>query len=61
MGQIDGLRERVDRLEKMVENLQDALYRHSVHEDERIDDLRRRTEPEEIARSLSADARRRGL
>jgi vacuolar-type H+-ATPase subunit I/STV1 len=59
--QVDELRERLERLEAMVENLQDALYRHSVHEDERIDDLRHRTEPEEIARSLSHDARRRGL
>ena len=59
--QVDELRERLERLETMVENLQDALYRHSVHEDERIDDLRHRTEPEVIARSLSDDARRRGL
>ena len=59
--QVDELRERLERLEALVENLQDALYRHSLHEDERIDDLRHRTEPEEIARSLSDDARRRGL
>ena len=39
----------------------DALYRQAVREDETRADLRQRTEPERIARELSADARRRGL
>ncbi len=55
------LRDRVAELEAMVEGLQDALYRHSRQEDERIAELRHRTEPEEMARALSEDARRRGL
>jgi hypothetical protein len=55
------LRGRVERLETMVEDLQDALYRHARHEDERIAELQRRTEPENVARKLSDDARRRGL
>lgn len=55
------LNERVARLEAVVEGLQDALYRQSQHHDERMDELRRRTEPDEIARALSEDARRRGL
>jgi hypothetical protein len=60
-GELTALRERVDSLEAMVEGLQDALYRQAVHHDEQIDDLVRRIAPEEVARSLSADARRRGL
>jgi hypothetical protein len=58
---LEDLRARVDALEGLVEGLQDALYRQSRHEDERIDELRRRLEPDELARALSADARRRGL
>lgn len=42
---IEDLRERVQRLETMVEGLQDALYRHARHEDARIGELQRRTAP----------------
>jgi hypothetical protein len=55
------LRERVERLETVVEGLQDALYRQAQHHDEDFEELRRSLHPEEIARALSADARRRGL
>jgi hypothetical protein len=58
---VEALGERLERLEAVVEGLQDALYRQSRRQDERIDEIRRRTEPDEIARALSADARRRGL
>jgi hypothetical protein len=57
----DDLRDRVERLETLVEGLQDALYRHSQQEDERIAELQRRTRPENVARVLSDDARRRGI
>lgn len=57
----DDLRDRVERLETLVEGLQDALYRHSQQEDERIAELQRRTQPENVARVLSDDARRRGI
>jgi hypothetical protein len=60
-GELAALRQRVDVLESMVEGLQDALYRQAVHHDDQIDELVHRTSPEEVARSLSADARRRGL
>jgi hypothetical protein len=59
--ELAALRKRVDALEAMVEALQDALYRQAVHHDGQIDELVHRTSPEEVARSLSADARRRGL
>jgi hypothetical protein len=58
---IEALHARVERLEEVVEGLQDALYRHARHQDERIEELQRSMEPGELARTLSADARRRGL
>jgi hypothetical protein len=52
---------RTDHLEAELEGLQDALYRQARREDETLEKLRRRTEPDRIARELSDDARRRGL
>ena len=57
----DALHARIDRLEAMVEGLQDAVHRESVRQNERMDELQRRTEPGELRRALSDDARRRGL
>lgn len=63
-----GLQQRLERLEARVEHLdaalellQDAVYRQAVREDNNIGELRRRTEPAQLARDLSRDARRRGL
>jgi len=58
---IDLILDRLERLETVVEGLQDAVYRESQRHDESIEDLRARTEPGEMARALSEDARRRGL
>jgi hypothetical protein len=58
---LDALWARLERLETAVEDLQDALYRQSLRQDESLSELRHRTEPGEIARVLSDDARRRGL
>jgi hypothetical protein len=52
---------RPGHLEAELEGLQDAVYRRALAEDEQIDDLRRRTAPDQLARDLSEDARRRGL
>jgi hypothetical protein len=52
---------RIEHLETALEGLQDALYRHEVLDKENISDLHRRMDPEQIARDLSRDARRRGL
>jgi uncharacterized protein YukE len=52
---------RVEHLEAELEGLQDAVHRQAVHERENIGELRRRTEPEHLARELGRDARRRGL
>ena len=58
---LDRLTARVEHLEAELEGLQDAVYRRALVEDERIDELRARTAPEQLARDLSEDARKRGL
>jgi prefoldin subunit 5 len=58
---IEALERRVDQLEAQLEGLQDAVHRDAVRRDEREAQLERRTEPQQMARSLSRDARSRGL
>jgi hypothetical protein len=58
---VERLEARVEHLEAELEGLQDAVYRRALAEDEQLDDLRRRTAPDQLARELSEDARRRGL
>ena len=58
---VETLEARVQHLEAELEGLQDAVYRRAVLEDEHIDELRTRTAPEQLARDLSQDARKRGL
>lgn len=52
---------RLDSLEAMLEGLQDAVDRETTRLDARIDELARQLQPSELARALSADARKRGL
>jgi hypothetical protein len=58
---IEVLEERVDQLEALLEGLQDAVHRESVREGGGIGALEKRSEPSEISRALSRDARERGL
>lgn len=58
---IERLERRVTDLEGVVEALQDAVHREWVRHDEKTAQLERRTQPREIARALSEDARRRGI
>ena len=58
---ITALEARVERLESVLEGLQDAVYRTSALEDSQIAELGRRTAPHEMARALSEDARRHGV
>ncbi len=58
---IEAVEERTDQLEALLEALQDAVHRESVREQGRIGALEKQTEPSEISRSLSRDARERGL
>jgi hypothetical protein len=55
------IEERLAHLEALVEGLQDAVHRDSVRHDERISAVERKTEPDALAKALSADARKRGL
>jgi hypothetical protein len=55
------LETRLEHLEAALEGLQDAVYRQSVREEKQIAALGRRTEPHEMARALSEDARRHGV
>ena len=58
---IEALEVRIDQLEALLEGLQDAVHRQSVREGGRIDALEKRSEPAEISRALSRDARESGL
>jgi hypothetical protein len=58
---IEALEERVDQLEALLEGFQDSVHRESLREGGRIGALEKRTEPEEISRALSRDARERGI
>ena len=58
---IDALERRIDDLEGVVEALQDAVHREWVRHDEQAAALQRKTAPEQMARALSEDARKRGL
>jgi len=58
---IENLEQRLRHLETMVEGLQDAVHREITRTNDQIDRLRKRTEPAELSRALSEDARHRGL
>jgi hypothetical protein len=58
---LETLEARIDHLEGALEGLQDGVYRQAVLEDDKIGEVRRRIAPEQMARELSRDARRRGL
>lgn len=57
----ESLEARIERLERLVEALQDEVYRNAVLQDQRDQAIHRKTEPAEIARALHADQRRRGI
>jgi uncharacterized coiled-coil protein SlyX len=58
---IESLEKRVTHVETMLEGLQDAVHREITRTNDQIDQLRKRTEPAELSRALSEDARHRGL
>jgi uncharacterized coiled-coil protein SlyX len=60
-GRIEALERRVSHLESLLEGLQDAVHRDAVRRDHEAARLERKTEPDELARALDRDARRRGL
>jgi hypothetical protein len=58
---IEALEERVDHLEALLEGLQDAIHRESVRQGGRIEALETGSEPGELSRAISRDARERGI
>ena len=58
---LDTLEARIEHLDRELEGLQDAVYRQAVLEEQKIGEVRRRIAPQQMARELSRDARRRGL
>jgi uncharacterized coiled-coil protein SlyX len=58
---VEKLEARIEHLEAALEGLQDAVYRQAQLGEEKLDELRKRIEPEQMAIELSRDARRRGL
>ncbi len=58
---IEALEARIAHLEKLVQGLQDSVYRDFQRHDKRIDELQTRTDPAALAVALSKDARNRGL
>lgn len=58
---LEAVERRLAHLEAAFEGLQDAIHRESVRRNEQIAELQRKTEPEQMARALSEDARERGL
>ncbi len=48
-------------LEKLVQGLQDSVYREAQRQDARLDDLEARMQPAALAVALSQNARDRGL
>ena len=55
------LEDRVEQLEQLVQGLQDSVHRESTRLGKRIGELEARLQPAALARSLSDDARDRGL
>jgi hypothetical protein len=59
--QIEALEQRIAHLEAIVEGLQDAVHREAVRLGKQIEGLEAKTEPGEITRALSRNARERGI
>jgi uncharacterized coiled-coil protein SlyX len=57
---ISALEARIAHLESMIEGLQDAVHRNSIRSDARLKELGKQLEPDQLARALSAEQRRRG-
>ncbi len=58
---IAALESRLDRLESLVEGLQDAIHRDAVRREREIEDLEQKTAPHQMSRSLAEHDRRHGL
>jgi hypothetical protein len=59
--QLRALETRIAHLERMVEGLQDSVYRESERQGKLIAELEAQLQPSAISAALSKDARDRGL
>ena len=55
------LQHRLEHLELAFEGLQDAVHRDAVRRHQELEELRKSTQPDAMARSLSESARQRGI
>ncbi len=58
---VDALEARVVHLERLVEGLQDSVYRESERHGKLIAELQAQIQPEAMGAALAEDARGRGL
>ena len=61
VGPVPALEARVAHLERLVEGLQDSVYRESERHAKLIADLQAQIEPAAMGAALAEDARNRGL
>lgn len=59
--EVQALKTRVEHLEQLVQGLQDSVHRESSRQEKRIADLEARIQPAALGKTLSDDARARGL
>ena len=59
--ELQALEARIAHLEQLVQGLQDSVHRESTRLGKRVGELEVRIEPAALGRSLSDDARERGL
>ncbi len=57
----DAIERRLRHLETLLEGLQDSVHRESVRREKEIQELKKKTEPAQLSRALSQDARKRGI
>jgi len=58
---IGRLEERLRHMETLIEGLQDSIHRESLRGRKEIRELQKKTEPGELSKALSRDARERGI
>jgi uncharacterized coiled-coil protein SlyX len=61
VARVQRMEARIAHLEALIEGLQDSVDREIQRLDGAVEDLRTRTEPVNMSRALSAEARRRGI
>ena len=59
--ELRALEVRIAHLEQLLQGLQDSVHRESTRLSERVGELEARMQPAALAKSLSQDARERGL